>query len=235
MDQRTCISRNGHLGTKTSLKHLQNPKRAVFVQIFATEKDVKFGLNVTTRTEYFVHKNFSNTNTRYVWQLGGWGSCSASCGGGKRHRTLACIDKLNNKLVRRKYCSLIAKPATETQKCNTYRYKTKSDPKILIDFFACVFSCDFVWVSGEWETCSATCGSFGVQTREIYCFPQSAANERNSSRDFFPSRFMVPPNKCPGNKPLDTNACNRFPCKSHWIQSEWTQVHENKIFRLHIF
>lgn len=53
--------------------------------------------------------------------MGGWGPCSASCGGGRRVKTIACFDKQNRKIVPRRRCYLIQKPHLDSEKCNTFR------------------------------------------------------------------------------------------------------------------
>ncbi|KAJ4444196.1 hypothetical protein ANN_05986, partial [Periplaneta americana] len=79
-------------------------------------------------------------------------------------------------------------------------------------------SCDFVWVSGDWEECTTTCGSRGLQEREIFC----VHNRTNSSDP--PWRHMVNPEQCRvGIKPDTTRPCNRLPCPAHWIGGNWSQ------------
>lgn len=96
------------------------------------------------------------------------------------------------------------------------------------EIFICLFSCNFHWIAGEWEPCSATCGSRGTQQRELYCVPQSVLSEAVYSnnntvlREVW--RFMVSPTKCPGIRPGDTRPCNRIPCLSYWMYDEWSQV-----------
>lgn len=79
------------------------------------------GLNISLNSEYYVHKDLRHKSTRFNWILGGWGPCSASCGGGRRQKTIACWDGQNNKIVRRKFCSLVLKPSLQTELCNNYR------------------------------------------------------------------------------------------------------------------
>lgn len=90
------------------------------------------------------------------------------------------------------------------------------------------FRCDFEWVVGEWEPCSATCGTKGVQHREIYCVPKSVLNKfakrRNATVLVEPWKFMVNPKRCFDMSPLTEQYCNRIPCPTYWTFSEWSQV-----------
>lgn len=79
------------------------------------------GINVSVMFQYNINSELLNASTRFQWVLGGWGSCSASCGGGRRQRTVACWDSSQGKIVRRKFCSLVQKPQLPTEKCNNYR------------------------------------------------------------------------------------------------------------------
>lgn len=180
----------------------------MIILLFAPLSEIQTGLYVSAQTEYAIHKNFLIPSKRYVWIKGGWGPCSASCGGGRRQRTVACWDNLNDKLVRRKFCSLVQKPSVDTEKCNT-------------------FDCNFEWVAGEWEPCSTTCGTSGIQYRELYCLPKSVLtklNRHNGNATLkSPWKYMVSPNKCSGMAPQSMRFCNRKPCFSYWSFGEWSE------------
>lgn len=55
----------------------------------------------------------------YTWSIGGWGSCSASCGGGTQTRTVTCT-RNDGTVMADSICTKFvgAKPAT-SQSCNT--------------------------------------------------------------------------------------------------------------------
>lgn len=76
---------------------------------------------MNVKYSYLIPKLNSVGTGRYVWQLGGFGPCSASCGGGKRQRTVACKDTIKNILVPRRFCPLSDKPILDIQECNTFR------------------------------------------------------------------------------------------------------------------
>lgn len=94
-----------------------------------------------------------------------------------------------------------------------------------LNFFC---SCDFHWISGNWEPCSASCGDKGIQNREIYCVPSSLLNkilyENNGTVINNIWNFMVSPKKCSGVKPHAVKPCNRIPCIHHWVSGQWSEV-----------
>ncbi|KAH1022499.1 hypothetical protein HUJ04_011892 [Dendroctonus ponderosae] len=167
--------------------------------IMATKQALK-GINVSANSQYSIHKDYMVPSTKFIWIIGGWGPCSRSCGGGKRQKTAACWDNQNAKLVKRKFCSLLEKPAMETETCNN-------------------FGCEFQWVAGGWEPCSATCGSLGMQSREVYCVP--SAKSQGELEEVW--RYMVSPRRCISSPPATSKHCNRFPCLYHWQYSQWSE------------
>ena len=57
----------------------------------------------------------------YSWSIGGWGTCSATCGGGTQTRTITCIRSGDNKISPDTFCTSQGagtKPPT-SQPCNT--------------------------------------------------------------------------------------------------------------------
>ncbi|CAG9864125.1 unnamed protein product [Phyllotreta striolata] len=182
----------------------KGPLRDEMVLLIKVSKsELHLGINVSYSTEYSIHKDHLVPSKRFVWIPGGWGPCSASCGGGRRQKTAACFDNDAHRVVRRSECALSQKPKLETDACNT-------------------FSCDFEWFAGDWEPCSASCGTLGVQHREVYCLPNSVLVETNGTVDR-PWRYMVNPSRCGEGKPMSLMACNRQPCFVYWTFGNWTQ------------
>lgn len=85
------------------------------------------------------------------WRVGGWGSCSATCGGGTQLRVVECADAVSNAVVDSRRCS-DSKPPQEWA-CNSH-------------------PCDsFSWATSAWSACSAGCGpsGSGQQLRSVWC------------------------------------------------------------------
>ena len=84
----------------------------------------------------------SNKLCARSWSTGSWGSCSRSCGGGSRSRSVYCQAGYD--------CSMYSRPSSSTS-CNTHK-------------------CSGTWSTGSWSSCSATaCGTTGTQTRSVSC------------------------------------------------------------------
>ncbi|XP_059056754.1 A disintegrin and metalloproteinase with thrombospondin motifs 1-like [Achroia grisella] len=100
----------------------------------------------------------------------------------------------------RKYCPRWQPcPPTKHEPCNTH-------------------SCEFVWRTGEWEECSATCGDRGVQERLLYCVPSNISI--TSSMDVIGN--IVSPTLCTSEEPSKQQPCNRVPCPAYWQELPWT-------------
>ncbi|XP_066584246.1 A disintegrin and metalloproteinase with thrombospondin motifs 3-like isoform X2 [Prorops nasuta] len=177
----------------------------VVISMAVSENIVNRGITVSVSTRYTINRDETNYTSRYIWLHGGWGPCSASCEGGQRRKTLACQDKKTGRIVSRKKCPLALKPTTETEKCNVWGYH-------------------FKWLAAPWESCSVTCGSSGIQRRQIYCV-QSAFNATDIKQQVY--RLIVSPTFCKNRqRPITERECNKIPCLGHWVFTEWSPVRE---------
>ncbi|PZO79293.1 MAG: hypothetical protein DI626_11630 [Micavibrio aeruginosavorus] len=86
-------------------------------------------------------------NYNYAWVNSTWSSCSASCGGGTRTRTVTC-QREDGTTAADSNCTA-TKPAT-SEACNTSSCYTYS------------------WYTGSYGSCSASCGG-GTRSRTVYC------------------------------------------------------------------
>ncbi len=85
----------------------------------------------------------------YSWNIGPYGTCSKTCGGGAKYRNVTCQSK-DGVFVAESFCSA-TKPDT-SEPCNTD---------------ACPADV-FNWVPGTWGSCSKTCGG-GSYSRSVTC------------------------------------------------------------------
>lgn len=133
----------------------------------------------------------------YEWALKRWSHCSKPCGGGKQYTRFGCRRKADGKMVPRTFCSNINKPRAISRNCNS---NACSPPR---------------WATGEWETCSASCGQTGWQRRWVSC-QQTASSGQQQERS-------VPSKLCGENRPMGKQTCNRFPCPASWRRGPWTR------------
>ncbi|XP_028025872.1 A disintegrin and metalloproteinase with thrombospondin motifs 3-like [Bombyx mandarina] len=102
---------------------------------------------------------------------------------------------------------LITAQCHRDQKCPPPRYESCN-----------THSCEFVWASDDWEECSSTCGSNGVQERQLFCVPSNAS--MLSRREFI--KHSVSPVMCSSSKPPHRQPCNHIPCPVYWREQPWT-------------
>lgn len=130
-----------------------------------------------------VSHHTSSPSSKYAWQSSASeGSvCSVPCGGGKRYLNVYCaaVDPTGKVLqpVDNSLCDSSTKPSS-TEDCNTQ-------------------PCG--WITGNWGTCSQSCGYDGVQTRDVSC----------------------PTGGCPDStKPISQQSCPNTNCQ--WTYSAWS-------------
>nr|XP_018915649.1 PREDICTED: A disintegrin and metalloproteinase with thrombospondin motifs 9-like isoform X3 [Bemisia tabaci] len=131
------------------------------------------------------------------WSVGSWGECSASCGMGKRQRSIWC--QINNLVVEPYNCPLKVKPS-EVESCNK-----QSCPK---------------WIEGPWSYCSVTCGE-GIITRPVKC---SSGNDDDCLQELKPDDTKIcyehPCQSVHENEIPDSNAIYKLN-RWNWRYSDW--------------
>ncbi|XP_059208551.1 papilin [Centropristis striata] len=105
--------------------------------------------------EYYLPNGRSRQG--YYWSFGSWSSCSRECGSGYQSRLVFCT--IDNEAYPDYLCASLPRPQTN-RTCNPHPCpQTRS------------------WKTGEWNTCSVTCGG-GSQVRSVQCISHDAAGPR---------------------------------------------------------
>nr|XP_006823538.1 PREDICTED: A disintegrin and metalloproteinase with thrombospondin motifs 20-like [Saccoglossus kowalevskii] len=128
-----------------------------------------------------------------------WDACPVTCGSGIQTRTVSCYDTVSNGIVADSMCTNLGqtKPATQQacpglNPCPTYVYQ-----------------------SGNWAGCSASCGG-GTQTRTVTCIDSTSGT-------------AVIESFCAGQtKPSTVGSCNTQACDGstvlyRWSVSQWSE------------
>lgn len=143
-----------------------------------------------------MENNLPQDDTIYFeWALKKWSHCSKPCGGGKQYTRFGCRRKSDGKMVHRTFCSNITKPRAISRACNQ---KECSEP---------------IWVTGEWEECSKSCGKTGSQTRPVRCV----------RADMDGSFKAINAKYCNDDRPEGRRSCNRHLCPAQWRTGPWSQ------------
>ncbi|EDV29089.1 uncharacterized protein TRIADDRAFT_52613 [Trichoplax adhaerens] len=103
---------------------------------------------------YIRRCNTKSCAVQAKWKAGKWSSCSKSCGGGIKYRSIACIDNQSGHIIHPSKCSPHDVPASSSS-CN--------NQKCLIG----------KWKVHSWAKCKTT-NQGCAQTRQLYCYnPQN--------------------------------------------------------------
>uniref|UniRef100_A0A3P8U637 PLAC domain-containing protein n=1 Tax=Amphiprion percula TaxID=161767 RepID=A0A3P8U637_AMPPE len=72
--------------------------------------------------------------------------------------------------------------------------------------------CFHRWETGEWSSCSATCG-VGLMTRTVACAHQPSRNSNHTA--------VLKDEDCP--KPKPSPPCGKQDCLPQWVTTDWSQ------------
>ncbi|CAB1440015.1 unnamed protein product [Pleuronectes platessa] len=139
--------------------------------------------------------------THYSWVAGGWEECNATCGEGMQGRKVGCMGP-GMTPVQDDYCEPPSRPALH-QQC------TRAP-------------CNYVWMTGEWSQCSASCG-LGYQQRIVSCsvVPSSqAAHPYTAAQSSAASSTYCPEPHPPGSRPCLLRDC---PHSTYWKVGPWSK------------
>ncbi|KAJ8405496.1 hypothetical protein AAFF_G00319690 [Aldrovandia affinis] len=159
---------------------------------------------VTLSYKYIIHEELQSSiennvlqegSSFFEWALKKWSHCTKPCGGGKQFTRYGCRRKSDSKMVHRVNCENIPKPRALNRTCNQ---KECSLP---------------IWVTGDWEPCSKSCGKTGYQMRSVRCI-QPLHDGTNRS---IHSKY------CNDDRPEARRSCNRQLCPAQWRVGPWSQ------------
>uniref|UniRef100_A0A8P4KT49 Papilin a, proteoglycan-like sulfated glycoprotein n=1 Tax=Dicentrarchus labrax TaxID=13489 RepID=A0A8P4KT49_DICLA len=107
--------------------------------------------------EYEFYLPNGRSREGYYWSFGSWSACSRECGSGYQSRLVFCT--IDNEAYPDYLCASLPRPQTN-RTCNPHQC-----PQIRS------------WRTGEWNTCSVTCGG-GSQVRTVECISHDVAGPR---------------------------------------------------------
>ncbi|XP_070684446.1 A disintegrin and metalloproteinase with thrombospondin motifs 7 [Pempheris klunzingeri] len=182
--------RTGHLENLTSPGPTMEP---LWIQLLFQET------NPGVRYEYTISRNVSEDNdvpaSIFFWKYGSWTECSVTCGTGVQRQIVHCVEKTTG-IVEEHFCDPITRPDDNQTSCN-------KDP------------CPAIWWVGEWQKCSASCGSLGLTKRTVLCIQAVSVDEQKA----------LQPTECEHiPKPESVSSCNtHIPCPADWTTGSWTK------------
>ncbi|XP_069958100.1 protein madd-4-like isoform X7 [Cherax quadricarinatus] len=127
----------------------------------------------------------------HSWETRANSACSATCGGGYQMLSAVCVETETGRRVDDEHCQPADRPITVILNCNDH-------------------ACPTSWQTGEWGSCSVSCGS-GYQLREVYC-----EEPRNISSVRVADHYCVLP------RPPHRQPCNTYECP-RWYDGIWSQ------------
>ncbi|XP_071345295.1 A disintegrin and metalloproteinase with thrombospondin motifs 7 [Trachinotus anak] len=182
--------RTGHLENLTSPGPTMEP---LWVQLLFQET------NPGVRYEYTISRNVSEDSdvpvSIFFWKYGSWTECSVTCGAGVQRQIVHCVEKTTG-IVEEHFCDPLTRPDDNQTSCN-------KDP------------CPAIWWVGEWQKCSASCGSSGLAKRTVLCIQAVSVEEQEALQ---PSDCQHMP------KPESLSPCNtHIPCPADWTTGSWSK------------
>uniref|UniRef100_UPI00358EB0BC A disintegrin and metalloproteinase with thrombospondin motifs 7-like n=1 Tax=Myxine glutinosa TaxID=7769 RepID=UPI00358EB0BC len=182
-------ARTGNLENLTSTGPTNEP---VWIQLLFQER------NPGLRYEYTITREAENTNEItppvFYWKYGTWTPCTATCGTGVQRQTVQCVENAAG-VVEEKFCDSLLRPEDKQRTCNEQ-------------------DCPARWWTGDWQSCSTSCGPGGLVKRTILCLRAIGADEQQALLDTDCQNLPKP--EVEGPCPYFTE------CLEQWITGPWS-------------
>ncbi|XP_011366634.1 A disintegrin and metalloproteinase with thrombospondin motifs 20 [Pteropus vampyrus] len=136
------------------------------------------------------------------WQVGPWGSCTATCGHGYQMRAVKCVNELLSAVLDDRMCHGASRPS-DRQDCIVTpcpiisKIGATSLPAVPMGKTA-------QWRHGSWTPCSSSCAG-GVQHRVVVCQDENGQSASYCDAD---------------SKPPESQHCDSGPCP-RWNYGSW--------------
>ncbi|XP_026234727.1 A disintegrin and metalloproteinase with thrombospondin motifs 7 isoform X2 [Anabas testudineus] len=190
----------GTVFTYVRMGHLENlvapgpTMEPLWIQLLFQES------NPGVRYEYTISQNVAEergttASPVFFWKYGSWTQCSVTCGTGFQRKIVHCVEKTTG-IVEEQFCDPLTQPDNNQTSCN-------KDP------------CPALWWVGEWQKCSASCGSSGLSKRAVLCVQAVSVEEQKA----------LQPSDCEHiPKPESLSPCNtHIPCPADWTTGSWSK------------
>ncbi|XP_062326647.1 A disintegrin and metalloproteinase with thrombospondin motifs 7 isoform X2 [Osmerus eperlanus] len=184
--------RTGHLENLTSPGPTMEP---VWIQLLFQETNPGVRYEYTISREVSEDSDNNIPNSDFFWKFGSWTECSTTCGIGVQRQIVHCVEKTSG-IVEEHYCDPLTRPDDKRASCNEEL-------------------CPAIWWVGEWQKCSAPCGSLGLAKRTVLCIQAVGLEEQRALQ---PSQCQHMP------KPVPVASCNtHIPCPADWTEGNWSE------------
>ncbi|XP_028257428.1 A disintegrin and metalloproteinase with thrombospondin motifs 7 [Parambassis ranga] len=155
--------------------------------------------NPGVRYEYTISQNVTDDNSLppsfFFWKYGSWTECSVTCGRGVQRQIVHCVEKMTG-IVEEHLCDPLTRPDDNQTSCNKD-------------------SCPAIWWVGEWQKCSASCGSSGLAKRTVLCIQAVGVDEQQAVESIDCEHMP---------KPESVSSCNtHIPCPADWVAGNWSK------------
>ncbi|RLW10538.1 hypothetical protein DV515_00002252 [Chloebia gouldiae] len=168
-----------------------------------------------TGVQYEYYLPLQGQASGYIWSYSSWSECSSECGGGFQSRLVFCT--IDNEIYPDYMCGNKPQPDNNRTCGHQPCPQTKRTSYIYLpqawSHSGARSSQMKSWKTGEWGSCSATCGG-GTQTRSVYCVAFDGRSPRGVVDDAECMAFAQQPRR--------SQPCNVRQCAT-WSTGPWSQ------------